>query len=528
MRMVRLVLLGFLAGLLLLSACGQQQFREQDILITLDSLEHKLEWLEYQVTLKTWDFYVSGQSDSLQFYRNLYNELVSDEAAFNQLVNGRVLLSEEIDQARCDKFLTAFLYGRVEDDFDIGILRDSLTGVEMTFRAEFEGEKRSRSYLYTIQRNDPNRRRRESAFRARTSIGDELADGLSQLFRLRNQKSRRLGYNNFMALVFSRSGLDLDEYRRLLNHLDSLTRDVYLDIVDRIGVKLNVNDLEYWDVGYAYADINPAVDSYFPADSQLPYIRRTLRALDFNLDKMPIYFDLDTREGKSQFTASFPVKPPYDVRVMGNQSPGMWSTFVLFHEIGHAIHFASVAQESPAFGRFIDGCWTEGMAQILPLMLEEKEWLQKYAKMPAALADSYLASLKEQEVISLRIQLLRLNFEYEAYANPNRDLNKLYWDLFDKYMLLPRHDDVKPWATVTHFISVPVYMQNYLYADIIAAQTWAWLKENYGSPVDNPKVSAFLIQNFYRFGGRYDWRELLVRGTGEEFNPEYMIDRLGL
>ncbi|UCE25159.1 MAG: hypothetical protein JSU74_03680, partial [Candidatus Zixiibacteriota bacterium] len=336
--MLRSALLCLLTSLLFLAGCGQQQISERELVVMLDSLEHKLDWLEYQVTRNTWDFYATGQADSLQFYRNLYNELVSDEAIFNQLVNGRVLLSEEVDRARCDKFLTSFLYSRVEDDFDIATLRDSLTGVEMNFRAEFEGERRSKSYLYNIQRNDPNRRRRESAFRTRTSIGDELADGLSQLFRLRNQKSRRLGYNNFMALVFSRAGLDLDEYRRLLNHLDSLTRDVYFDIVDRIGVKLNVDDLEYWDVGYAYADINPAVDSYFPADSQLPYIRRTLWALDFNLDKMPIYFDLEAREGKSQFAASFPVKPPYDVRVLCNQSPGMWSSFVLFHEIGHAIH----------------------------------------------------------------------------------------------------------------------------------------------------------------------------------------------
>jgi peptidyl-dipeptidase A len=119
-------------------------------------------------------------------------------------------------------------------------------------------------------------------------------------------------------------------------------------------------------------------------------------------------------------------------------------------------------------------------------------------------------------------------FEYEAYLNPNRELNRLYWDLFEQYMLLPRHEDVRPWASLIYYTTHPVYLQNYLYADMIAAQTIDALEDMYGEIVGNESFSSFLNQNYFRFGGRYEWRDLLERGTGERLNPEHLIRRLGI
>ncbi|MBU2652500.1 MAG: hypothetical protein KKA81_16360, partial [Bacteroidetes bacterium] len=134
----------------------------------------------------------------------------------------------------------------------------------------------------------------------------------------------------------------------------------------------------------------------------------------------------------------------------------------------------------------------------------------------------------EQDVIYLRLTLTRLMFEYEAYTNPGRDLNKLYWELFERYMMLPRHEDVKAWASVIHYTTHPVYLHNYLYADMISAQTLNFLTGLYGDLIDNRAVRSFLVQNYYRFGSRYPWRDMLERGTGEKLDPKFFIERLGL
>jgi len=523
-----LIFLGLIALMLTVASCGQQQVTREQLLSMLDSLEVKLEWLDFKIAQETWAFYSTGQSDSLEFYQRMYNELIQDPNIINQLQVGKNLLTEEIDQRRREIMLGAILWGNVETDAEIALARDSLTELDQKYRPEFEGQARSKRYLYNTYRYDSNRQRRQSAYRAWCSSGDQIADGLAQLFRARNRKAQRLGYNNFLALVFNITGLRADEYRGFLQQLDSLTRKPYLSILDRIGAKLNLEQIEPWDIGYAYADINSAVDRYLPADSQLKYIKQSLKGMDLNLDKLPVYFDLDSRQSKSEYAFSFPIKPPHDVRILGNLSDGLLSTYILLHEVGHSVHFASIVQDRELFARNIEGAWAEGMAQTVALLLREKTWLTEYAKLPPQLADSYLASLKEQSIISLRFRLLLLDFEYQAYVNPNRDINKLYWDLFEKYVQLPRHNDLKPWAAIIHYTSIPVYMQNYLYADIIAAQNMNFIKENYGNPVDNPRASAFLVQNYFRFGGRYRWQELLERGTDEPLNPKYLVEVLEL
>jgi peptidyl-dipeptidase A len=516
------------ASFLMLSSCGEQRLTVDEVLLVLDSLEVKLEWLDYRIAEESWELYTEGRSDSLEFYRGLYDYVTSDRGTFEHLRQAKQLLTDETDQRRRKLAYSTLLLSRVEARRDIARLRDSLAAVDINYRAEFEGKKRSANYLYRTYRSDQSRIRREIAYRAWCSVGLELADGLEQLFRLRNQQARRLGYNNFLAMVFTQQGLETQEYLALLRQLDSLSERQYESILDKAKSKLGLNNLEVWDLAYAYAGINGEVDRYFTADSQLLYIKRSLKKIDFNLNQLPIYFDLASREGKSQFAYAFPIKPPYDLRVLANVTDGLYSTRVLLHEIGHAIHFAHIAQDRPLFVDALSASWMEGMAQTVAALCDEKNWLEKYAGIPKGLIDRHIVAKKERDIVYLRTTLMRLYFEYEAYVNPNRDLNKLYWDLFEKYLMLPRHDEIKPWAAIIHYTTHPVYLHNYLIADIIAAQTVNFLKRNYGTVIDNPMVGSFLVQNYFRFGSRYDWRELLERGTGEKLNPKYLTERLGI
>ncbi len=517
-----------LAVLFVLSSCREVQLTQEEVAFCLDSLEMKLEWLDYRIAEESWELYTKGRSDSLEFYRGLYDYVTSDRETFEHLQQAKRLLTNEADQRRWELAYATLLLSRVEAHRDIARLRDSLAAIDINYRAEFEGEERSADLLYRTYRTDRSRARREIAYRAWCSVGLELADGLEQLFRLRNQQARRLGYNSLLALVFAQQGLDPKEYIALLRQLDSLSERQYASILDKAKGKLGLDDLEIWDLAYAYADINGDVDRYFPADSQLPYIERSLNKIDFDLNQLPIYFDLASREGKSQLAYAFPIKTPYDVRVLGNVTEGLYSTRVLLHEIGHAVHLAHITQDQPLFTNNFSASWAEGMAQITAALCDERSWLETCASMPAGLTDRYVVAKQEQDIIYLRTTLMRLYFEYEAYANPNRNLNELYWDLFEKYLMLPRHYDIKPWAAIIHYTTHPVYLHNYLMADIIAAQTVDYLKKNYDTIVDNPMVGSFLVQNYFRFGSRYDWRELLERGTGEKLNPQYLIDRLGI
>ena len=530
LRSIVILLLLACLSLLAFVSCEQTKYTGEELLLEIDSLEHKFAWLDHRMSQEYWDLYTTSEADSFEFYQDLYSFVISDERLLGRLQQGRQLLKDDVNRRRWELIYAKVLLGRVESDQEVCDLRDSLSMIDITYRAELDGEQKSNAFLYKTYRTSRDRALRERAYRAYCSIGDEMGDGLSRLFRIRNQRAKNAGYTNYLTMKFKLRELNPDRYLALLKRLDELSQAPYREILEKVKGNLGGADPEIWDLGHSYADLKTEVDRHFPADSQMVYLKRSLKTIGFNLDKLPIYFDLDSREGKSQFAYAFTIKAPWDMRVLANLSDGIGSTRTLLHEIGHVLHSAYINQEEASFGNAatIDGCWAEGMAQTMALLLDDPAWLAKYAHMPQGLIERYLAARNEGEIIYLRSRLVRLTFEYEAYRNPNRDLGKLYWDLMERYMFLPRHDDINPWAAVIHFTTHPVYLQNYLYGDIVAAQTGNFLQDNYDGMVDRQSTNSFLVQNYFRFGSRYDWRELLKRGTDQELDPDHLIKRLGI
>lgn len=509
--------------------CSEQKAKAVDVMPVIDDFEKKTEWLYYRISQESWDFYTTGESDSLDYYMGLYRRLLEQPDLLEAVSAKKPKIDDENDLRRFHLVRSAVLGGKIEDYTDIVFLRDSLSKINITYRAEFEGNKITSNELYKIFRTDNSRSRRESAYRAWVSVGTEMQEGIQSLFKLRNQQAKKAGFNNYFSLSLKHQGIDINQYMKLLSKLDSLSEEPYVSILQKAKGKLRISEPEIWDMSYAYKNIHTKIDEYFPVDSQLKYIKRSLKDIGFNIDKLPIYFDLDSREGKSQYAYAFTIKAPQEMRILANLADGILSTKILMHEIGHALHSAYIKQSHSLFSNsMIDGIWAEGMAQTVAALLNDRQWLIRYAKVPESVADAYLDAKKETDIIYLRTTLMRLHFELEAYQNPQKNLNELYWDLFEKYMMLPRHDNIYPWASIIHYTTHPVYLHNYLYADIIAAQNISYLNENYGSFVANSNTKSFLVQNYFRFGAKYDWRELLKRGTDSKLKPEFLIQSLGL
>ncbi len=500
-----------------------------DVMPHVDEFENKTEWLNYRIALESWELYTTGQADSLDFYNGLYRKLLEEPELIAAMNEKNPQIEDEDDLRRFHLVQKAVLSGQVEEQQGIVSIRDSLSKININYRAQFEGNSITSNKLYKIFRSDNSRTRRESAYRAWVSVGTEMQEGIQALFVLRNQQAKKLGFKNYFELSLNYQGIDLDEYKTLLDELESLTEKPYAEILQKIKGKLRVSDPEIWDISYAYKNINSKIDDYLPVDSQMRFIKRSLKNIGFDINKLPIFFDLESRPGKSQFAYAFTIKAPDDMRVLANLTDGILSTKTLMHEIGHALHSGFIKQDKSLFSNImIDGIWAEAMGQTLASLINNRDWLTNYARIPKSVADAYLDSKKETDIIYLRTTLMRLNFELEAYQNPQKGLNVIYWDLFEKFMMLPRHDDIYPWASIIHYTTHPVYLQNYLYADMIAAQNIAFLNESYGSIVANNNTKSFLVQNYFRFGAKYDWRELLKRGTDSKLKPEHFITSLGL
>jgi len=509
------------------SACRRDQVVTGDIALTLDSLEHKLGWIDHRLAMENWYLLRTETADSLVFYKALHDRVISDRVAFDNIHAGMKQLGNDSDRRRASIVYSRLLLARVETDPQIMVLRNSLSERIGRYQPEFEGQPQSKDYLNNVYLYDRSRPRREFAYRAINALGSELSDDASQLFRLRNQTARKLGYNDYFSLVFSVSEFSLDEYLTLLEVLDSATSGPYENLINSVRNRVFNNDVELWDLTTGYAPALREIDRYFPADSQLKYVKRGLRGLGFDIDDMPIYLNSIVSDSNSPFALSLSVQPPYDIRVVFSLSDGLTSIQVLAGEFGTALGGVLYSQPQGLFTH-VDGAWSEGLSRLMSGIVVEDDWLRVYASVPDDLIDRFGKALRIRNLVEIRRTLAWLRFEYEAYRDPNRDLNKLYWQLHETYMLLPKHEEIMPWAMNVALVDFPVSSQNHLLGKVVSAQTLAYLKRSNASVVGNPETRSFLEQNYYRFGGRFEWGELLERGTGEPLNPAYLLESMGL
>ncbi|HUV30455.1 MAG TPA: M3 family metallopeptidase [Acidobacteriota bacterium] len=528
MRLQLVLVLFLLATLASAPVCREPEPSAKDITLTLDSLESKFVRLNFRLAQENWLLLTTGQADSLEFYRGLYDWVVGDESAFDRLRAGVKQAQNETDQRRLALLYPMFLRSHVEQSRQVRAARDSLVDLMSSYAPMMDGEARTPASLAGTLRYDAERADREKAYRALHSVGDEAGALLSRLFRLRNQQARGLGYNNFFGMILSATELTLDGYVALLETLDSATVEEYAGLTDQVRRSLSSIEIEIWDVPYAYSSVFREVDRYFPVDSQLNYIHRGFQDIGFFLNKLPIYFDTKTLEGEIPSAVALTIKAPFDQRVAYTPSGGLAACRMTAEQIGKALRTAFINEPRALYSSICDEIWTGAMARVFADIFGQDQWLGRYASVPGELIARYRRARHQQDLVELRLTLLQLSFEYEAYQNPNRDLNRLYWDLFEKYMLLPRHDDMRPWAATIEYVTRPAQSHHDLLADMISAQTLAYIEKYQGSVVANPETKAFLVQNYFRFGSRFPWNDLLQRGTGEPLQPRYLLERLGI
>ena len=115
------------------------------------------------------------------------------------------------------------------------------------------------------------------------------------------------------------------------------------------------------------------------------------------------------------------------------------------------------------------------------------------------------------------------------YADPESDLDSLWWDLVERYQGLRRPEGRKApdWASKYHVALVPVYYQNYELGFLVSAQLVDRIVRHAGGFAGRPAAGEWLQEKFFRPGARQVWSTHIASATGEPLNPRYFLDRLG-
>ena len=495
--------------------------------VWLLTLQEKLESSDSVFSRARWIFYTTGKRPDIpKKYAREGRKIIFSTYSRKKLdrIQGEFGTDELNRVARL--IHVRILSGRNRYIHEAYGLKNSIMKTFINHRAEFEGEKRSANYFMRLMREESDRERRKRAWYANTLIASDIAPKLRKLIKRRNKLARECGAHDFYKFQLSAMGMTVDNLFMVLDKLDAITEEPYLQVLEKRRMKLGLETIEPWDLGYISDTLVLVFDSCFKKDSLMSVLNRTMTGLGYDMDNLSLQYDLEPRPGKIESACCFPINVPDDIRVLANIDDGYSSYRTMFHEVGHALHCSYIDQPYYALRGSPAGCVAEAMASFNEGLLHQPEWLAKYSGVPDSILSPILDIMHGSRIVGLRFALAGVYFERELYRTDAENPTELYWDMYERLTFGPRHDDVALWALVHHYTDDPVYVHNYILGGLIAAQTLAYLKRTNGTVIDNEATSEFLIDNYFKPGASKDWFELIEDATGEPLNAKYYIEDL--
>jgi peptidyl-dipeptidase A len=518
--------------------------------------ETRLRPLEVASSLAWWNANVSGKDEDFkkkEEAQNRIDEALADPAAFAELKQ----LKEANRQGQIDDKLVAreidLLYLQyLEKQVDPALLKQitaKANAVEKAFnvfRAKVDGKEMTDSEVRKVLKESKSSDRRKAVWAASKGVGAVVAGDLKELVKLRNKAAVKLGFKNFHALQLYLNEQDGDALIKLFDNLDELTREPFRSAKAEIDAKLaadcgvKVSDLRPWHYHDPFFQESPAVfaanlDAPF-ARADIPKISRDFYAsINLPVDDVLARSDLYEKTGKSPHAFCTDIDREGDVRVLANIVPNEYWMGTVLHELGHSVYSSKNMPRSQPYVLRAEAhiLTTEGVAMMFERFSKQRTFLEKMGlpvENAAAFDEAAAKVQRNQLLIFSRWCQVMLRFEKSMYEDPEQDLNKLWWDLVEKYQMVRRPEgrDAPDYASKIHIVSAPVYYHNYMMGQLFASQLHHAIAREVFKGADprtvlyngRPEVGAFMREKVFVPGRTLDWDGLTEFATGERLNPK--------
>ncbi|MEJ7843737.1 MAG: M2 family metallopeptidase [Rubrobacter sp.] len=522
----------------------------------ISRFEERMAPVEKKVAEAWWDLAVTGSGEAqkeLVRAGTEYNRLFADEGE-QETVAGwfqqRASMDDDLLRRQVEVLYRTYASRRG----DAGVL-DRIEELEAEANAVYGnhrgvvggrtvGENEVRDILRTSRVESVRREAWESS----KTVGREVEDTVRELARLRNRLAREAGYRDHYHRSLDLQEMDVAELEGLMADLEAATDAPFGEIKGRIDSQISgdfgVGTVMPWHLSDPFFQEPPEdgsldTDRFFEGKDLETLTRETYDSLGLDVRGVVAKSDLYARPGKNQHAFCLPVGRdyPYDVRVLANLRAGKpdahWMNTML-HEFGHAVYDRHINPKLPYLLRSVSHvATTEAIALMMGALAEDPGWLHAVAGVPEEeLAPGRLAGRRREDLLVFtRWALVVFRFEKELYADPDReDLNGVWWDLVEKLQLVhrPPGRDEPDWAAKIHVATAPVYYQNYVLGNLISAQLRDYLEENItrGPFYENEVAGRYLLESFFGPGARENWRDTVLRATGEPLAPRHFVSSI--
>ncbi|HOU97792.1 MAG TPA: M2 family metallopeptidase [Bacteroidales bacterium] len=557
MKRVSLFLM-LLGSLSLMYQCSSNDKKEANMNAEADSLiktfEAKVKPLFKEMSLAYWNASITGNEADYQKSLDAemaVNKILADTAFFAQIkkVRDGKQITDTLIQRQIEMIYASMVTKQVDTNLtkQISELQNKIEQKFSTFRATIDGKKYTDNEIEEILHSSTDSKKLEKAWVSVKELGPVVAEDIKNLAKLRNQVAKSLGYNNYHEMKLTLDEQNPKDIENLFDELDNLTRDAFAklksDMDEKLAARCNVKkeELMPWHYQNRFFQEAPAIynvdlDGYYKDKDVVKLTKDYYESIGMDISDILSRSDLFEKEGKNQHAYCTDIDNEGDIRILCNVKPNNQWMGTMLHEFGHGVYDKYIDMKVPYILREPAHTFTtEAIAMLMGRLSTNGAWMNAMGIIDEKEAEKVKTEgfkmLRLEQLVFSRWAQVMYRFEKGLYENPDQDLNKLWWDLVEKYQMMKRPEgrNMPDWATKTHIATSPCYYHNYLLGELLASQLNAYIvknilkTDNYQTPnyVGNKEVGKYLIEKVFKPGRIYYWNDMIEKATGEKLTAKY-------
>jgi len=385
-----------------------------------------------------------------------------------------------------------------------------------------------------------------------------LANGYLDLVKLRNRFARAQGYADYFDFKLRKTErMTPAALFAILDDFIARTAGANERALAEVKATHGEAALQPWNLRFfTNGDVVRRMDPFLPFGKGLQRWVQSFRRLGIQYRGATMQLDLLERKGKYQngfchgpIPAYFDAQGqwvPGQINFTAEAKPdqvgsGLRAIATLFHEGGHAAHFANVTQNAPCFSQEFaptSAAYAETQSMFCDSLLNDADWLKRYAldaqgqAMPDDLIHERIASTQPMMAFNERSIALVSYFEAAVYAMDEAELtaeNLLALARRCEKQVLGMHSP-RPLLAIPHLLNQEsaCSYHGYLLAHMAVYQTRAYFLQRFGYLTDNPQIGPLLAQHYWAPGNSIDHDATLVSLTGEGFSARHLAAECNL
>ncbi len=543
-------LLGCIAGFLwsVSMVTGQTTDPEKAFRDFLDRHVQKVEPLFREYNLAAWNAALSGKTEDFQKSADLdlqIRTIYGNREEFSALKTWKQAgkIKDPLLVRQLEILYLSYLPNQIAPELLKQIVQQGAKVEEEfnTFRGIYQGREVTSNEIKDLLKDLTDSDLRRQAWEASQQVGAAVAQDILVLVKLRNQAAGQLGFENFHTLSLEVTEQTVPQVDAIFADLANLTDKPFAalkaELDKTLAQKYSVSSdqIQPWHYHDPFFQEVPSVldvdfDSYYQGKDLIALAAKFYAGIGLPVEEILRRSDLYERPGKNPHAFCTDIDRLGDVRIVLNLKDNERWMETTLHELGHGVYSYYNSPQVPFLLRNQAHIFTtEAIAMFFGRLSVNPDWMKVMLQLTDDQAQKIARDsekmLRYKQLVFARWAMVMYEFEKRLYADPDQNLNALWWQIKKKYQFqnIPEGRDQPDWAAKIHIATSPCYYYNYLLGELLASQLYNKMaaEKVLSGFVDQPAVGRILRASVFEPGMIYPWNEMIRRATGEELTAKY-------